>query len=296
MTPHAATPPAGPVASGDLVHLDFELWAEGGAKPELIGTTRQEVAQEALGRLPEGRRYGPRPHLVGGPFFPSGIEQALVGAPLGTEITKEFAAVDAFGERDPKLIELFSMHEVERLPEMRREDARLDVGTILTIRGREGRVVTLTQARVRVDFNPPFAGRKVRGKFKIVDRITDPDEQVRALIEIEYGRPGSEFHVEIRDHVVTIKVPDRAKFDPTWFGDKPRIVDRIRTQISPKSIRFVEEYVTPTPEKTATPAPPAGALPAPPSSGSAPTIPASGGATAPAAGIEPVHSKSAKDS
>ncbi len=255
MTPHATAAPAGSTASGDLVHLDFELWAEGGAKPELVGTTRAEVAQEAMGQLPQGRRYEPRPHLIGGSYFPTGIEQALVGAFIGQEISKEFAAVDAFGERDPKLIELFSLHEIERLPEMRREDAHLDIGTILSIRGREGRVVTVTQARVRVDFNPPFAGRKVRGKFKIVDRITDPSEQVRALIEIEYGRPAAEFRVEIKDHVVTIRVPDRAKFDPAWFGDKPRVVDRVRTQISPKSIRFVEEYVTPAPEKTEAEAP-----------------------------------------
>ncbi len=293
MTSHAAASPVATVASGDLVHLDFELWAEGGAKPELIGTTREEVAQDALGQLPQGRRYGPRPHLIGGPYFPSGIEQTLVGSTVGNEITKEFAAVDAFGERDPKLIELFSMHEIERLPEMRRQDAHLDVGTILTIRGREGRVVTLTQARVRVDFNPPFAGRKVRGKFKIVDRITDPDEQVRALIEIEYGRPGSEFHVEIRDHVVTIKVPDRAKFDPSWFGDKPRIVDRIRTQISPKSIRFVEEYVTPTPEKTESAAAPAGALTAPSPPSSAPGTSAPAGTASPATGTERSKTKPA---
>ncbi|MGI0067001.1 MAG: FKBP-type peptidyl-prolyl cis-trans isomerase, partial [Thermoplasmata archaeon] len=226
MTSH----PAGPTVNGELARLEFELWAESVGKSELIGTSREEVAQEALGQIPAGRKFGPRAHLLGGSFFPDGIEQSLIGAPIGEEITKEFAPADAFGERDPKLIELFSMHEVERLPEMRREDAHLDIGTVLSIRGREGRVVTLTQARVRVDFNPPFAGRKVRGKFRFTERITEPVDQVRALIEIEYGR-AQEFHVELHEHVVTVKVPDRAKFDPAWFTDKPRIVDRVRTQL-----------------------------------------------------------------
>ncbi|MGI0054254.1 MAG: FKBP-type peptidyl-prolyl cis-trans isomerase [Thermoplasmata archaeon] len=253
MTSH----PAGPTVNGELARLEFELWAESVGKSELIGTSREEVAQEALGQIPAGRKFGPRAHLLGGSFFPNGIEQSLIGAPIGEEITKEFAPADAFGERDPKLIELFSMHEVERLPEMRREDAHLDIGTVLSIRGREGRVVTLTQARVRVDFNPPFAGRKVRGKFRFTERITEPVDQVRALIEIEYGR-AQEFHVELHEHVVTVKVPDRAKFDPAWFTDKPRIVDRVRTQLHPKSIKFVEEYVTPVAEKgDADAAPPA---------------------------------------
>lgn len=249
MTTHPPASATGPTANGELVRLDFELWAEGGAKPELIGTTRQEVAQEAFGEIPAGRKFGARPHLIGGSYFPTGVETALVGAKVGEEFAKEFPPAEAFGERDPKLIELFSMHEVERLPEMRREDAHLDIGTILTIRGREGRVVTLTQARVRVDFNPPFAGRKVRGKFHFTERISEPVDQVRALIEIEYGR-SQDFHIEIHEHVVTVKVPDRAKFDPAWFTDKPRIVDRVRTQIQPKSIKFVEEYVTPVPETT----------------------------------------------
>ena len=274
MTTHSSPSSNGPIADGELVSLDFELWAEGANGPELIGTSREEVAQTALGQIPPGRKFGARPHLIGGGFFPAGVEKALVGAVLGAELEKEFAPADAFGERDPKLIELFSMHEIERLPEMRRQDAHLDVGTVLTIRGREGRVVTLTQARARVDFNPPFAGRKVKGKFLVHSRIVDPTEQVRALLEIEYGR-STEFHIEIRDHVVTIKVPDRAKFDPAWFTEKPRVVDRVRTQIKPKSIRFVEEYVTPTPEPTAetdakgtpatgTAAPAAGESPAPP--------------------------------
>lgn len=249
MTPHST--PASPeaVQDGELVRIEFELWAESGGQSELIGTTKEEVAQKALGEIPSGRRFGPRAHLVGGEFFPSGIEQSLVGAKVGEEFSKEFSPQEAFGERDPKLIELFAMREIERLPEMRREDAHLDIGTILTIRGRQGRVTTLTQARVRVDFNPPHAGRKVRGTFKVLSRITEPAEKVHAIIEIEYGHP-EEFHVEIRDHAVTVKVPDRTKFDPAWFTEKPRVVDRIRTILHPPSVRFIEEYVTPVAEKT----------------------------------------------
>ena len=262
MAPHPPPDTASSVQDGDLVRLDFELWADSGEKSDLVGTTREEVAQKALGEIPAGRRFAPQAHLVGGEFFPSGIEKGLVGAKLGEEFSKEFAPKEAFGERDPKLIELFSMHEIERLPEMRREDAHLDVGTLLNIRGRQGRVVTLTQARVRVDFNPPHAGRKVRGKFNVLSRITEPAEKVRAILEIEYGHP-EEFHVEIRDHVVTIKVPDRTKFDPGWFAGKPRIVDRLRTLLHPPAVRFLEEYVTPAAEKEAAPAGPAPPSPPP---------------------------------
>jgi FKBP-type peptidyl-prolyl cis-trans isomerase 2 len=243
MSSHAAD--AGPVSkSGELVHLDYELWVEGGAGTELIDTTREEVAQKADMKTPEGRVWGPQPHIVGGDYFPTGIENALVGLKFGADIEKEFAPADAFGERDPKLIELFSMHEVARLPEMRRDDAELELGTVLTIKGRRGRVVSMTAARVRVDFNPAFAGRKVRGRFRIEKAITDPAEKVAGVIELTYGR-SREFHVEVHGHTVTVRVPDRTKFDLNWLAAKSRVIEQIRAQVKPQKIELVEEYATP---------------------------------------------------
>jgi FKBP-type peptidyl-prolyl cis-trans isomerase 2 len=236
---------------GDLVRLEYDLWTESGGKTELLDTTREEIAQKENART-EGRTWGPRPHEIGGEYFPAGIENSLVGLKVGDEVEREFTPADAFGERDPNLIELFSMHEIQRLPEMRREDAHLDIGTTVTIEGRRGRVVSMTAARVRVDFNPPFAGRKVRGKFKVVEGISEPADQARAVIELQYGR-SSEFHVEVHDKAVTLKVPDRTKFDIAWMAAKPRVIDRIRTHLHPQTIRVVEEYVTPAPEKKEAP-------------------------------------------
>jgi len=255
---------------GDLVRLEYELWTELGGKTELLDTTSEELAQKENART-EGRTWGPRPHEIGGEYFPAGIENSLVGLTVGEEVAREFTPAEAFGERDPKLIELFTMHEVERLPEMRREDAHLDIGTTLTIEGRRGRVVTLTAARVRVDFNPPFAGRKVRGKFKVVESITDPAEQARSVIELQYGR-SSEFHIEVHEKTVTLKVPDRTKFDIAWMAAKPRVIDRLRTHLHPQTIRVVEEYVTPAPEKKE-PAEAAKAPEATPASPEAPPAP-----------------------
>ncbi len=269
-----------PTAAGDLVRLDFDLWAEGGGKTELLDTTREEVAQEANVPKVEGRTWGPRPHEIGGDFFPAGIETSLVGLPVGDEVTREFAPAEAFGERDPNLIELFTMHEIERLPEMRREDAHLDLGTVLTINGRRGRVVTLTAARVRVDFNPPFAGRKVRGRFRVTERITEPAEEIRAIVELQYGR-SKEFKVETDGKTITLQVPDLSRYDLRWINAKPRVVDRLRQKLKPHAIRIVEEYVTPvekkekeapaaeTPSAEAAPSEPAHAKHAHPAKGSA---------------------------
>ena len=236
------------IQAGDLVRLDYDLWAEMAGKSELVDTTHEEVAQAAGVKTPPGITWGPRPHEIGGDGFPSGIESSLVGLKVGDEVEREYSPGDAFGERDPNLIELFTMHEIERLPEMRRDDAHLDLGTVLTINGRRGRVVTLTAARVRVDFNPPFAGRKVRAKFRVVEKISEPADRVRAIVELQYGY-GTDFHVEHREKTFTVRVAERTKFDPYWVAAKARIVERVRNQLHPEMIRFVEEWLTPAEEK-----------------------------------------------
>lgn len=274
----AALPPD-VTRAGDLVRLEYDLWSEIGGKTELLDTTHEDVARTANIQPPEGFAFGPRPHEIGGERFPTGIESSLVGLKVGEEVEREFTPTEAFGERDPKLIELYSMHEIERLPEMRREDAHLDVGTVLTIEGRRGRVVSLTAARVRVDFNPPFAGRKIRGKFKVLERITDPAPQIRAIVELQYGR-SAEFGVEHHEKTYTLKIPDRSKFDIGWMAAKPRVIDRIRTYVHPHAIRLVEEYVTPV-EKA--PAPEKGAPPEPGPSESAPAETSTPGPEKPAA-------------
>jgi FKBP-type peptidyl-prolyl cis-trans isomerase 2 len=235
--------------AGELVQLEYDLWAETAGKTELLDTTSEETAQGAGLQTPAGTSWGARPHQVGGEYFPKGIEDALVGAKLGHEFEKEFAPAEAFGERDPNLIELFSMHEIERLPEMRRENAHLDLGTVLTINGRRGRVTTLTAARVRVDFNPPYAGRKIRGKFKVVGKITEPVDQARAIVELHYGH-GKDFGIEMAGKALTLKVPERAKFDPGWIVAKARVIDRLRSQVNPETIHVVEEYARPKEAKS----------------------------------------------
>jgi FKBP-type peptidyl-prolyl cis-trans isomerase 2 len=237
-----ATPSSKP---GELVLLDYDLWAETGGKWELIDTTRASVAQSEHFETPAGYEFGARPHLLGGDEFPAALESAIRDSAVGKEVEREFAPAEAFGEKDPKLIELFSMHEIERLPEMRKDDAELHLGTILTIHGRRGRVVTYTAARVRVDFNPPFSGRKIRAKWTVIEPISEPVAKARALVELTYGR-GKDFGVHFHEKVLTLTLPDRSKFDLVWHSAaKARLIERLRSQLHPTMIRYLEEYATP---------------------------------------------------
>lgn len=246
--------PTGAVQKGDLVRLDFELWAEVGEKKELVACTEEKVAKEALGGdAPKAMNWGPQPYIVGRELFrtifatsPGPVEATLEGAKVGEPIEKTFEASESFGEKDPKLIELFSMNEIQRLPEMRKEDAHLDIGTVLSIRGRQGRVSSFTAGRVRVDFNRHYAGRKAIWKCKVVEKVTSPEEVARAILEMEYGRH-KEFGVEVKDQTVTIRLDGRALFDVNWLATKAAVVGDLRDRLKVKSVLFIEEHKTPPP-------------------------------------------------
>ena len=253
---------SGPVQKGDLVLVDYELWSEFGGKRELLDTTRESAAKEAKAETPETALFRPRPHVVGRELFPGSlgkIEAALEGATVGTEAEKEFAPSDAFGERDPDLVESFSIQKISRLPEMRREDAHLDLGTVLTIEGRSGRVSLITAGRVKVDFNRPQAGRKVQFKFKVLEKITDPSRVATTVLDMEYGK-GEEFPVQVEGAEVTVRLPDRVLFDFNWLVAKSRVIEDLRSLLKVQKITFLEEHKTPAPK-----APAAGASPATPS-------------------------------
>ncbi|MDE1822327.1 MAG: hypothetical protein KGJ23_15580 [Euryarchaeota archaeon] len=265
----------GGVQKGDLVRLDFELWAEGGAKKELVACTEEKVAKEAMGgESPKGMNWGPQPYIVGAELFrsvfpvaPGKVEASIEGAKIGESVEKEFPAEDSFGARDAKLIELFSMNEVLRLPEMRKDDAHLDIGTVLNIRGRQGRVSSLTAGRVRVDFNRPQAGRKALWKFRVVEKVTAPEEVARAVLEMDYGRH-KDFGIEIKDQTVTIHLADRSLFDVNWLASKAAVVGHLRDRLKATKVVFIEEHKTPPPaekkKEAAAETKPAAAPPAPP--------------------------------
>ena len=116
----------------------------------------------------------------------------------------------------------------------------------------------MTPGRVRVDFNPPLAGKTLRYKFTIKEVVADPAAKVKTLVELNYGQGKADgFEVEAKGDLFTIKLPDACKYDSRWFVAKYRLVADLRAHAGAKTIRFVEEYTTEEPKaETAEPAAP----------------------------------------
>ncbi|WP_394335058.1 peptidylprolyl isomerase [Thermococcus litoralis] len=189
------------VAKKDVIRLHYigKIKETG----EIFDTTYEDVAKEA-GIYSEKGIYGPVPIAVGAGHVIKGLDEALEGLEVGKKYTIELPPEKAFGKRDPKLIKTFTIGQFRRqgiypFP-------GLDV-EIETESGKKlkGRVMSVSSGRVRVDFNHPYAGKTVVYEVEILEKIDDPIEKVKALIELRIPRIDFEkVQIEVGENDVKI--------------------------------------------------------------------------------------------
>ncbi len=168
------------IQNGDVIRLHYT----GKVKEtgEIFDTTYEDVAKEA-GIYSEKGIYGPVPIAVGAGHVLKGLDEQLEGLEVGKKYEIIVPPEKGFGKRDPKLIKTFTLGQFRRsgiapFPGMPVE--------IETEGGRKlkGRVLTVSGGRVRVDFNHPYAGKHLVYEVEVIEKIDDPIEKVKALMEL----------------------------------------------------------------------------------------------------------------
>ncbi|ASJ16972.1 peptidylprolyl isomerase [Thermococcus chitonophagus] len=168
------------VERGDVIRLHYT----GKVKEtgEIFDTTYEDIAKEAGIYNPKGI-YGPVPIAVGAGHVISGLDKRLVGLEVGKKYTIEVPPEEGFGLRDPKLIKVFTLGQFRRQGIVPFPGLEVEV-TTEDGRKLKGRVLTVSGGRVRVDFNHPLAGKTLVYEVEIVEKIEDPIEKIKALIEL----------------------------------------------------------------------------------------------------------------
>jgi FKBP-type peptidyl-prolyl cis-trans isomerase 2 len=144
-----------------------------------------------------------------GMFLP-GVEDFLTGKEIG-EYNIELSSDKAFGPRDTSLIQrmpikVFIEHNLNPIP-----------GIMFNFDGRIGKVLAVTGGRVMVDFNNPIAGKDVEYKVKILRKVDNPEEKVKALTDFLFKQ---ELKFEIKDKKLVLEVEKQMKEFIEMFKDK----------------------------------------------------------------------------
>jgi FKBP-type peptidyl-prolyl cis-trans isomerase 2 len=143
-------------------------------------------------------------------MFLKGVEEFLIGKELGSyEI--ELSPEKAFGNRNPHLINTIPM-KVFR-------EQKLDPfpGAVFHFDNSVGKVLTVSGGRVMVDFNHPLAGKAVIYKIKILRKVTDMNEQIKAFNEFLFKR---DLKFELKNKTLILEVEKPIAKFVALFSDK----------------------------------------------------------------------------
>jgi FKBP-type peptidyl-prolyl cis-trans isomerase SlyD len=230
---------------GDIVRWEYEGWTLGPKpeKNELFETTNESLAKNN-NIFKEGAVWGPAPLIVGAERLVKGLESSVLAAEMGKEVEVTIPPSDAYGDRDPKKVEIHSLGEVLRLPEYRKGEDEPAPGKHIVLGNKAGTIMTVRGGRVRIDFNHDLAGKTLKYKYVLRTKAETPLEKVQAVFEMHYGRPG-DFKFQVHDDRAEITVMEQCKYDPQWMLTKLQVVSDLREYAGMTRIQLIEEYIKP---------------------------------------------------
>ena len=219
---------------GDVIEFDYDLHVQG--QDALYDTTQRDHA-EAEGVLEPGAYYTPMRYVLGAGRMIRGLEEALEKAEVGKEFVAELEPKDAYGERDPSRIETVAIKE------FRKSDVEPKPGVVINWAGRRGTIRTVGGGRVRVDFNPPLAGKRLTYKITVRKVFSQPEDRIRGLILMNYpSSEGPSVSLEDGGKTAVVEMPESTKYDPNWTRAKFSCLASIREHTDVVAVRFVEVH------------------------------------------------------
>ncbi len=226
---------------GDIIRWEYDAWVVEEGKEDLFDTTNEELAKEN-GIHDPTIKYGAMYSIVGAERLIKGMDEELLQAEVGKEYIVTIPPENAYGERDAKLVKIHSYREIARKVAERDKNAVPRVGMEVIIDNKRGRIVTVTPGRVVIDFNHPLAGKTLKYRFKILEKIEGEVEKVKAILEMDYGKDVENFKIEVRGEDILIELADSCKYDSSWSIAKYMIVSDIRDFVANKNVKFFEVY------------------------------------------------------
>ena len=166
--------------------------------------------KEDLEKINPKEKSKPLVFCLGEEMFLKGIDDFLVGKDVG-EYKIELQPEKAFGNRDSKLVQMmpirvFNEQKVNPVP-----------GIMFNFDGRIAKILTVSGGRVMVDFNNPLAGKTVVYDIKVLRKISDLNEKIKALIEFFTKK---DFKFEIKDKKLIIYADKQFSQFLSLFKDK----------------------------------------------------------------------------
>ena len=213
---------------GDIVYIDYVAKIK--ENDQIFDLTIEEIAKEK-GIFDPRVKYKPIPLIIGEKMVIKGLEEGLKKMKIGEKRMFEIPPEDAFGTRKEYLIKLIPQSI------FRENKIEPEIGKVITINGRVGRIMSISGGRVKVDFNHPLAGKTLIYEVKIVKKAKMKNEKINAILSCFLDFKENDIEIKGNEHVEIIL----KKMEVPLLTRK-RIADLIKKYTNSKKVRFVYEY------------------------------------------------------
>ncbi len=180
--------------------IEIELILKDANTKEVLDTTNKEVAKEA--NLNLKNEYKSLNYVFGVGELLKGVEENIKDLEIKKTKTFILKKEQAFKDKDPNKIELLSLNEFKK------EKINPQVGLFVNIGNRSGKIISVSGGRVKVDFNPIFAGRDLEYTITINKIYSKDNEKLPVLLEKAfYFFPKDQLSTEIKENDVEVIMP-----------------------------------------------------------------------------------------
>ncbi len=198
----------------DFIEIEFSGRVKGG---DTFDSTKKQDAK-TLGIKEESLK--PLILSVGNEMVVDGLDKDFIGKEVGKDYSIEIQPENAFGKRDPTLIQMVP------LANFKEQDVFPQKGMQFSFDGRLAKVVSVSGGRILVDFNNALAGRVIIYDYKILRKVEDKKEQIDALQEFFFRR---KFDSKIEGNIAKIKI--EKKVAPLFELMKKKFEDIISLKV-----------------------------------------------------------------
>ncbi|UCD03883.1 MAG: peptidylprolyl isomerase [Candidatus Woesearchaeota archaeon] len=184
------------IKEGDWIELDFIGRVK--RTGQIFDLTKEDVAKKE-GIYQEQQEYKPLKVRIGSQQLLNGLDKAMIGKEVGKSFKVIIKPEEAFGRRNPKLIQLTS------LAKLKKKGVNPVPGMPLNIDGAMAYVRAVSGGRVILDFNHPLSGKELEYEVYPIRLIEKTEEKVKSIASLLLNLEDRDYDIKVTGEELELK-------------------------------------------------------------------------------------------
>ncbi|MFW9943605.1 MAG: FKBP-type peptidyl-prolyl cis-trans isomerase [Candidatus Sifarchaeia archaeon] len=226
------------VEEGSLIYVDYVARVKDDGT--IFDLTIEEVAKQE-GLYKEDDRYEPILVSVGSNWLLETIEEELVGMKTGETKTVDVPPDKGAGNRDESLVKMIARAKLEK------QGVRIIKGERIEFGKERGVITAVLPRKVRVDFNPPLAGKTLVFDVTVKGIVDEPKEKILAVLKRRIPAiPDDKYSVSIKGKTIKIEFPKESRYIQDFqYAEIGIAMDSLKVFDKAEKIEMVVTYERP---------------------------------------------------